>query len=205
VNRIIIATTDKPEDDLLASLCEGLGLLVFRGSQDDVLLRMLGAAERFGCEKIVRVCGDNPLIDSELIDVLIENFAARNTADYCTYVTREGIPLILKPLGIVAEVVTAEALKKVASLTASKKYREHVTMFIYENPKLFNITTVPLPEGIDADLRFTVDYIEDVEICERVLQKGGGAGWRALLQVIEGDAQLKLTIQSFEGSHKKRY
>ena len=64
ISRILVATSDAPEDDPLAAFCEGLGLAVHRGSLHDVLDRFHGAlAAAGGPEHVLRLTADCPLAE----------------------------------------------------------------------------------------------------------------------------------------------
>ena len=68
---VVLATSDQPGDDALAPVAEALGVPVFRGDEQDVLRRFCGAVERYPAEAVVRICGDNPLVDPAEVDRLV--------------------------------------------------------------------------------------------------------------------------------------
>ncbi|MEG1609784.1 MAG: NTP transferase domain-containing protein, partial [Bilophila sp.] len=68
---LVVALPDTRQDDVLANHLHAQGIAVFRGSEQDVLARMYGAAAAHKAEAVVRVCADNPLIWGEEIDNLI--------------------------------------------------------------------------------------------------------------------------------------
>ena len=68
IDEIVLATTTNPSDDALADLARALGARAFRGSESDVLGRVLEAAERAGADVIVQITGDCPIIDPELVN-----------------------------------------------------------------------------------------------------------------------------------------
>jgi len=205
IDRIIIATTTDPEDQELADYCAQNGILCYRGDRNNVLARYIGAANAFGCETIVRVCSDNPFIDSKSLDELLREFFNDSKLDYATHATFDGVPIILKPIGVFAEVVTLRALKRVVAIAPDPKYFEHVTMFIYQNPNLFRIKTIPLPADLNVELRFTVDYPEDVKHCERVMSLTNNYGLESLLRVMRENPSLQQDILAFSERHLKRY
>lgn len=141
---VILATTENPGDDILVEIAKAKGVSVFRGSEENVLDRFIGAAEEFGVEKIIRVCADNPFLDMERSGHLIVRFG-ESKADYWCYALEDGTPSIKTHYGFWAEGVTLAALKKAASLIQEKVYLEHVTNFIYTNPGLFSIYKETIP------------------------------------------------------------
>jgi spore coat polysaccharide biosynthesis protein SpsF len=151
LDEVIIATTDHPEDDAVAALCEEAGVGCFRGSMDDVLSRYYGAANRYGVDVVVRVTSDCPCIDSDIIDDMLRKF---ENADYMSNVH----PRIF-PHGLDAEVFTFEALKKAHEEAEAKHEREHVTPYII-NGGFRKISYQPSVCG-GAEIRITLDRPED--------------------------------------------
>src|SRR6185503_402596 len=68
VDDVVIATTDDPSCDPIAEMADRIGISYFRGSEDDVLARVLGAARAYEADVIVETTGDCPLHDARLID-----------------------------------------------------------------------------------------------------------------------------------------
>lgn len=205
IDRIIIATTDQPHDQELVEFCERSQLLYFRGDCDDVLMRFIGAAETFNCDKIVRVCSDNPFIDLQSLNKLLEVFLSDPKLDYCTHVTADGVPIILNSLGLFVEAVSVKALKKIVEMTQEKKYLEHVTMFIYRHPEFFNIATIPLPTSVNPNYRFTVDYKEDFIHCEKIMKSLSHYSMDSIFDLIKRDGILSEQILNFSKNHLKHY
>lgn len=203
VDRIIIATTTNATDDQIANLCEREGLPYFRGDEESVLHRFLDATKHFGCERILRVCGDNPFIDSALITAQINAFT--EGVDYVTYVTDENDPLILKPIGVFVEGVSRSALDVVAREANAPIYLEHVTMYIYKHPERFHIVNLPLPEYVVPDHRLTVDYIEDVHACEYILSKIENPNTQSIMQLIKEDTNFARSMKEFSNNNQKVY
>lgn len=201
VDRIIVATTTDASDHELALFCRQHGLAVHRGDRDDVMIRFIDAARGFHSERFLRVCSDNPFIDPVLLTHQID---AAGDADYCSYVTVEGEPLSVKPLGLFAEVVTRAALERAHPL-ANSSMREHVTMYIFRNPSSFRIRWLPLPEGIDPELRFTVDYPEDLKTCEWALAAGAADSAAALMQFVCSTPDFEAAVRKIAKAHPKIY
>lgn len=203
VDRIIVATTTNEADNQIIDFCELEGLLYYRGEEEDVLQRFLDATRHFDCERILRVCGDNPFLDSELITGQINAFS--DGVDYCTYVTAQNEPLILKPIGIFVEGVTRSALEVVAHEANAPIYAEHVTMYIYKHPERFKIATLPLPDYVRPEYRLTVDYPEDVDACEYILSKMKSPDTRSIMQLIAQDEDFSRAMSQFSNKNQKVY
>lgn len=163
---IVVATTEKKEDDKIVEAVKNSGVEVYRGSEDDVLGRYVGASRAANADIVVRVTADNPLTDPELMDELIKAHR-RSRADY-TYCP--GVPP-----GISVEVVNREALEKIDSTAKAPGYREHVTLYILDQPESWKIHTVQADElGLNYPaLRLTVDTEEDLELMTKLNQNLG--------------------------------
>ena len=155
---IILATSTNVNNDVLENIAKNNGVNCFRGSENDVLQRFIDAANEFNAKKIIRVCADNPFLDLEFLNFLLDNFK-KSDYDYMSFMTSNGTPTIKTHYGFWAEAVTLNALKKVKSMTDENLYHEHVTNFIYANPNDFNIKFFNIPEEIDShdDIRLTID------------------------------------------------
>lgn len=201
---VTVATTDQPCDDALVDWCNAHEIGCFRGSEDDVLARMIGAAESIGCDSFVRVCSDNPFLDPTALDVLIREYLD-GRHDYATYVLDDGTPIIMKPVGVFAEVVRVAALRRVVAESDDPLDRQHVTMYIHQNPERFAIRRIVVPEQFDSDLRLTVDYPEDFQMCEEILKLSPGPTLGELLATLEVAPGLLAKNLSFSREHQKRY
>ena len=176
VARVVLATTDKPEDDALAAVAQRMGVGVFRGSEHDVLQRYLDAAAQFGFETIVRATGDNPAVDIQASGRLLSALRASD-ADYAC---EDGLPY-----GAGVEAVTAAALRRSAGCASDSADREHVTFHIKRNAPAFQILRVAAPAPLRRpDLRLTVDTPEDLEHV-RTLMTRTGRDEPSLRQIIE--------------------
>ena len=78
IDEIVVATTTNQTDEPIVELCESLGVKYFRGSELDVLKRVLGAAESVRADIIVEITGDCPLMDWRIVDRGIEEFYSQN-------------------------------------------------------------------------------------------------------------------------------
>ena len=166
--KIIVATTTRERDDVLANHLIDKNELVYRGSENDVLDRFIQAAEAFDLEGIVRICSDNPFLDPNGVVALIDK--ARNSkADYIGFKIN-GLPSIKTHFGFWGEYVTLEALKKVAVSTKDSQAHEHVTIHVYSHPETFHCEWVDCPDFIQGrnDIRLTVDTQEDFSNTQRV-------------------------------------
>jgi spore coat polysaccharide biosynthesis protein SpsF len=157
----IVATTVDPSDDGIVEVCNQWGVKVHRGSIEDVLERFHGAAEKFGSDVIVRVTSDCPLIDPNILDIVIR--ALRNN-DYVTNVFDRNFPR-----GMDAEAFTRSALDR-AFREATKPFdREHVTPYIRERVDLFKTANVEMPSAYHfPQFRLTLDTPQDYALFQKI-------------------------------------
>lgn len=148
VDVVVCAVPDDPRSEPIVRAAEGLAL-VYKGPEDDVLLRYVGAAMSVGADRIVRVTGDCPLIDPEVCGRVLALLAGE--VDYASNLTPRGYPK-----GLDCEAFTVEALRK-AHKEATEAYdREHVTPYIQRNCRRVNL----FGDG-DPDERLVLDTLDD--------------------------------------------
>ncbi len=161
--RIIVATSDQPEDAAVAEYAAACGAAAYRGPLDDVLARMTGALEASGLDAAVRVSGDSPLLDPQLVSRALQLFAEGGW-DLVTNVQERTFPK-----GQSVEVVAAAALRRADAEARAPGEREHVTPFFYGRPDRFRIANFSLDPPA-ADVRLCVDTPEDFAVVERIVQ-----------------------------------
>ena len=130
---LVVATTIEPADDVIEDYCRTLGVPVYRGSRDDVLLRYVEAGDWSHADPIVRITSDCPLIEPAVIDAVIEAYS-RADADYAFI---QGYP---RGVGD-AEVMSLAALRKALAETSplDTGYREHVMTYLTDHPEKFRL------------------------------------------------------------------
>ena len=162
---VVLATSDRDDDDDVAALGAELGVQVVRGPLDDVLARFAMAAAAAEADVVVRVTADCPLIDPALIDTLVEGFlAADGAVDY------RHIDVTSFARGLDAEVMWSKALFEAAALAHDPHEREHVTPYIYRRPERFRIAS--LRSEIDISrYRWCVDEPGGFELVGRMLEE----------------------------------
>jgi spore coat polysaccharide biosynthesis protein SpsF len=166
IDQLVVATSTDPSDDPLAGWCEGAGVALFRGDLADVLGRFCGALAAFpDARAVVRLTADCPLADWTVIDELIDLHLAED-ADYSS----NTIPDRTFPHGLDAEVIRAEVLLRAARHATDPYEREHVTPFVYRRPAEHRIASLTRSPSL-ADLRWTVDFPEDLEFVRHVYER----------------------------------
>lgn len=167
-NQIILATSLNTSDIILEATAKKHKVLFFKGDENNVLKRFIDCATTNKRKHIIRICADNPFLDIDLLLNLIENINLGNI-DYASYSVKK-TPAIKTHFGFFAEFVSLEALLKIQNNTTDMIYLEHVTNYIYSNPKNFKIKWIEVPVLIskNTDIRLTVDTKIDFENCQQV-------------------------------------
>lgn len=162
LDKVVLCTSTHSEDDILQKIGQEYGIPVFRGHEDDVMQRFLDCAADYGAQHIVRITGDNPLVDPQVMERLIDSHLEKN-ADYTRM---DGLPE-----GITSEVIAVEALKKAHALSENPNHSEYMTWYFTKNNVFkLNILQAP-PELSRACFRLTVDYEEDLCLIKRIYEE----------------------------------
>jgi spore coat polysaccharide biosynthesis protein SpsF (cytidylyltransferase family)/RimJ/RimL family protein N-acetyltransferase len=179
VEHLLVATSDLPADDPIARLCATTGVPVFRGSHDDVLGRFAASLDAFPADTLVRLTGDCPLVDPEIVTGALE-LSQRTGADYTSNTLIRTFPD-----GLDVEVVTAAALREAATAAVDPIEREHVTPYLYRRPERFRLAALRCPDLL-GDERWTVDTAADLELVRTIvaaLAPETKFGWRRALEI----------------------
>lgn len=155
---LVVATTINSADSRIVDLAESKNVIVFRGSENNVLSRFVDLVETYDYTHVIRVCADNPFLNMLSIKKLIDQLVDLNI-DYLSYTNSEGTPVIKTHYGLFAEIVSSRALIISNKMHNEPIYQEHVTNYIYGNPEIFNIKYLQLPKCLYGrnDIRFTLD------------------------------------------------
>lgn len=162
---LVLATTDRPEDDELESFCRQEQVPCFRGSSLDVLDRYLRSARAFGFDQVIRWTGDNPFVDIEHLPSLVAGHLAGNF-DYSNNFA--GLPL-----GSGSGILSLAALTRSASKGLAPDHREHVDEYILQNRELFSCWLSEEPDPQTHRLRWTVDVPQDLNAARILAAKAG--------------------------------
>lgn len=164
VDKIVLATTTNATDDALAAFGREEGVDVFRGSEEDVMARVIGAAAMADAELVVEITGDCPVIDHRIIEQCIRMFK-HNPCDYLSNASVRSYPD-----GMDVQVFPLAVLRKSAAMTDSRLDHEHVTLHIRNNPHLFKQVHLVAPPDLHwPDLGLTLDEPADYELLRRLI------------------------------------
>ena len=164
VEQIILATTDNNSDKILLDIAEKFKIIGFAGDDDDVLERFFNAATSFSADPIVRITGDCPLVDPELLDNMIQIFL-ENRYDYVSNTIERTFPD-----GLDIEIFSFDALKKAHQQAKWSSEREHVTPFIVKNQDLFRVYNYRNKQDL-SNLRWCVDEEDDLLMVKQIFHE----------------------------------
>lgn len=157
LNEIIVATTTKQEDEEISAFCERHNITCFKGDEFDVLNRYYEAAKVNNLDIIVRVTSDCPLIDPIVVDQLIETLLEGNY----DYVSNSFEKTFAK--GLECSAFTFNALQRCVLEATNPSHREHVVLYMRENPTLFKTKGIR-NEKDESDFRITLDEDDDYKL-----------------------------------------
>ena len=154
--RVIIATSDRPVDNLIADYCRVQGWPVFRGSADDVAWRVLACAEHHGWDWFARVNGDSPFTDPELLGEACE-VAQLGDFDLVTNLVPRSFPY-----GVSAELIRTEFYRQAYTRFRGLEDREHVTRYLYDHLSEVRHINIARPGENLSGERLTIDTPEEL-------------------------------------------
>jgi spore coat polysaccharide biosynthesis protein SpsF len=163
IEKIIVATTDLIEDDVICQYANLQKIDCFRGSSEDVLDRFYQCAKKKFVDSIVRITADNPLIDPNIIDMVISKYE-NEKCDFITNTLNRTFPY-----GTEVEVFSFQSLERAWKNSKKPSEREHVTPFIRNPKNKFILNDIQQEENI-SHLRYTVDRIEDLKLVKQIVK-----------------------------------
>ena len=200
IDKLVVATTILPEDDVIEEHVKKLGIDVFRGESIDVLDRYYRCAQKFNFSTIIRISSDCPLIDPEITDNVIEHFDSEKYDYVCNTQPRTF------PQGTETEVFSFTALHDAWKNSKLPSEREHVTAFFYNNPEQFRILNVKNDKDL-SNLRWCIDREEDLDVLKDIVSKTKKRPilTKHILEIIKSEPEIfekNRHISIFEGYEK---
>ena len=183
----MLATSTSADDDDIEKICKKAGIDCFRGSLENVLERFYSAAAEYSPDTVIRLTGDCPLSDPDVIDELVE-FYNESGCDYAANCVKAHYPD-----GLDAEIFRFNSLEDAFNNAELQSHVEHVTPYIRESGKF---TTAHFePEFDYSELRWTVDEPEDFvlvkTIFEALYEENPEFTWKDVLKLVEENPHLK--------------
>lgn len=187
IDEVVLATTINEEDDPLVKHCEDIDMNYFRGSEDDVLDRYYQCAKAHNADIVVRVTGDCPFVDPDLLDKTIDHYFTSGT-DYAH------LDISKFPRGFDCEVFSFAILEEAWQNSNEKFYREHVTPYIYKSPGRFKLSSY----STDVDFssyRLCVDEEADLEmvneLASHIKTDLTKVSWDGIIKILEANPHIK--------------
>lgn len=174
IGKIVVATSIEQEDDTIVRFCLINGIACFRGSLTNLLERHYQTAVKYKADIVLKIPSDCPLIDPEVIDIVIEHFLELYSLPIYQ---SANLPIIVSnlhpgswPDGNDVEVMNMEALRFAHNEATTKLDREHTTPFMYDSKNNFITENVSWESGLDYSKshRWTIDYSEDYVFIKNV-------------------------------------
>ena len=165
LDSVVVATTTNPNDDVILNLCNSLGINCLRGSEKDVLSRFKMVSDKTNSDIIVRLNADSPTIDPIILDNTIQIFL-ENKFDY---VATCFPPPRTFPDGFSIEVFSSEILTQSFIKAKQTFEREHVTPYIWLQPKKFSVFRLDYKKDV-SNYRLNLDYYEDFVFLKRLFE-----------------------------------
>ena len=173
IDKIVLATTKKKEDEILCKIAKKNEISFFRGSENNLVDRYYKAAVHFNANLILRLPADNPIPEPKEYDRLIRyHFKSKNdfSSNICNF-KNNGYPD-----GIGVEIFNFNALKKIWLLQKNKKFQEHIALNFYDYDKKkpykrfnFKLGTIKCPKDISRPkLILDVNYKEDLILIKKI-------------------------------------
>ncbi len=163
IDKIIIATTVNKEDDLIYEWAKENGILISRGSQNDVLDRFYNAAKENNLDIIVRITADDPFKDPYLIDLALDIFLSNNL----NFVYNNNPPTF--PEGLDVEIFDFDSLILANDRSNSDFEREHVTQYFFNNLNDFKHLNITSNKNY-SNYRWTIDTLDDLKMVKLIYQ-----------------------------------
>ena len=168
IDEIVLATTTNATDDPLLEFAEKEKIRVFRGSENDVMARVIGAAEFAGADVIIEITGDCPIIDPDIVEQTIRMFKVHDAAYVSNGLVRS------YPDGMDTQVFSLESLKRSAAMTNDPLDHEHVSLYMCKHPEIFSHLNLIAPPSLHwPELGLTLDEPADYELIKRIIEYFG--------------------------------
>lgn len=138
IDEIVLCTSTHPDDRVLLERAEDWGVESIAGAEDDVLARIEQVAAQYGADLLLRVTGDNPLIDPATIDRMVRKHIEADAE----YTRTSGLPL-----GATVEVLSASMLPRLREAIPDPTNSEYMLLYAFD-PERFDCQILDAPPEI---------------------------------------------------------
>ncbi len=175
LDRVVVATSTDNSDTPIVDYCEKLGVACSRGPLSNVSSRFNSVLETCQFDCFVRVSGDSPLLDPQLIDKAVNIFVNRDLDMVTNVQTRT------YPKGQSVEILRADTFRNAYKLMHEDEDFEHVTRFFYKHPEAYQIYNFVSIKDLSS-IQLSVDTQEDMKTFESIVSRMSGPHWEYHLQ-----------------------
>lgn len=199
---VVVCTTQEKSDDPLVETVEQYGCSVFRGSTDDIIKRFYDAMEAYDFDAVIQVDGDDPLCDTQYMDLTLEKLLSDSSLDI---VLSEGLPL-----GINSKSFTRRAMQRVYKHYKTEKNDTGFADFFTKTGLCEQAIIRPLkPEHVLDEARLTLDYDEDFEVFKTIFEalyvKGEVFGLEEVIQFLRTHPEVMKINSVLEEEYWQRH
>lgn len=206
IDQVIIATSRLTRDNPIAEFCQKQNVFCFRGDEVDVLDRFYQAAKASGAEDLIRITGDCPLADPELIGQVIHYYYDYGF-EYCGVATGAGVAHEgfngRFPDGLDAEIFSFAVLERAWKEADGVLYREHVTPYLWKHPDKFKNGVFRSEKKDYSQMRWTMDNAEDYDLIRNIYEslypENPGFLMKDILELMKKEPGLFSKNQHFVG------
>ncbi|APF27311.1 cytidylyltransferase family protein [Clostridium sporogenes] len=165
IDEVVVATTTNKEDDPIIELCKKICCKYYRGSEEDVLLRVVEAAKSVNAKYIIEITGDCPVIDWRHSDQLVKMFFS-SSYDYASNIIERSFPR-----GFDTQIFPVEVLDEVNRITRNPVDHEHVSIYIYTHPEKYKLLNWKADEKMNhPEFEITLDTKEDYQFIKEIYE-----------------------------------
>jgi spore coat polysaccharide biosynthesis protein SpsF len=167
IDELVVATTTHERDDEIAALCQNERISYFRGSEENVLERVVEAGRHYQADISVLLTGDCPLIDPFVIDQQICAFlAAYPHIDYVS-----NCEIASYPIGLDLQVLAWKTLAESLQFALTEPFREHVGWYVRRHPERYRRQDIIAPPGLSNPFfNITLDRPEDYDRIKAIFE-----------------------------------
>ncbi len=194
---VALATTDRDIDDPLAELAGSIGMPVYRGSEQDVADRFLGAATMLKADVVVRLLNDCPLLDPAFVDEIVGYFLAHR--DELDFISNQ-YPHTY-PDGMDVSVFSLDALQRLHTFSQVPEHREHIVTGFWGLGDTFRWQNYYNKINLFKEHRWTLDYPEDFELIAAVLEALYSQNHRFTMQDVLAFLESRPDIRELNRQH----
>lgn len=165
IDNLVVATTSSSKDDILCDFLTLNNIDFFRGSENDVCKRLVDCSKKYQAQNLIKLTGDNPFIDINLIKEGFDIFNKLKNIDILCVCDKRSVPI-----GFDFEILKTNTLIKSYSNKMSDYDKEHATTYLKKHFKKFDFFPERfISKDFIKDVELTIDNYEDFKFAEKII------------------------------------